>query len=52
MQKVRALQQKITPEFIDYCNLNDINLKSWYKWQLHIIWQQRSDARKNKYQKN
>lgn len=45
MQKLHSLQQKITPTFIDYCNLNNINLREWYKWQLHLIWQQRKDRR-------
>lgn len=45
MQKLHSLQQKITPNFIDYCNTNNINLHQWYRWQLHLIWQQRKDHR-------
>lgn len=47
MVKLQSLQGKITPEFIDYCNLNNINLRDWYKWQLHLIWESRKDL-KNK----
>jgi hypothetical protein len=43
MARVQSLQGKITPEFIDYCNLNGVNLCQWYRWQLHLIWQQRKD---------
>jgi hypothetical protein len=45
MEKVRSLQGKMTPEFIDYCNLNGVNLQDWYRWQLHLIWQRRKDNR-------
>jgi hypothetical protein len=45
MQKVQSLQGKITPEFVDYCNLNNINLRDWYRWQLHLIWQRRKDGK-------
>jgi len=48
MDKIVSLHGKITPEFIDYCNLNNINLVSWYKWQLHLIWEQRNIYRKLK----
>ena len=48
MEQVHSLQGKITPEFIDYCNLNNINLVNWYRWQLHLIWKQRSINRKLK----
>lgn len=48
MEQVHSLQGKITPEFIDYCNLNNINLVSWYRWQLHLIWEQRNIYRKLK----
>lgn len=46
MKKVNSLQSKMTPEFIDYCNLNNINLVQWYRWQLHLIWEQRRINRK------
>ena len=39
--KHTSLVGKITPEFIDYCNLNQIDLVKWYKWQLHIMRQLR-----------
>lgn len=45
MQKIKSLQGKITPEFIDYCNLNGVNLRDWYRWQLHLIWQRRRNYR-------
>jgi|688.fasta_scaffold2206889_2 hypothetical protein len=48
MEQVRSLQGKITSEFIDYCNLNNIDLISWYRWQLHLIWEQRDIYRKLK----
>jgi len=46
MLRIESLREKITPEFIDYCNLNGVNLHKWYRWQLHLIWQQRNDYRK------
>lgn len=45
MIKLSSIQQKMTPNFIDYCNVNDVNLRDWYRWQLHLIWQQRKDRR-------
>lgn len=45
MRKLHSLQGKITPEFVDYCNLNNINLRDWYRWQLHLIWQRRKDGK-------
>ena len=45
MRKVQSPQGKITPDFVDYCNLNNINLRDWYRWQLHLIWQRRKDAK-------
>ena len=45
MQKIHSLQGKLTPEFVDYCNLNNINLRDWYRWQLHLIWQRRKDGK-------
>lgn len=46
MKKINSLQGKMTPEFIDYCNLNNIDLTKWYRWQLHLIWEQRRINRK------
>lgn len=46
MNKVQSLTGKITPEFIDYCNLRGIDLVKWYRWQLHLIWEQRNLNRK------
>lgn len=48
MEQITSLQGKLTPEFIDYCNLNNINLIDWYRWQLHLIWEQRNIYRKLK----
>ncbi len=48
MARLQSLQGKITPEFIDYCNLNNINLRDWYRWQLHLIWQQRKNSKQLK----
>jgi hypothetical protein len=48
MRKLQSLQGKITPEFVDYCNLNNINLRDWYRWQLHLIWQRRKDGKQLK----
>jgi uncharacterized protein YjaG (DUF416 family) len=45
MRRIKSLQEKITPSFIDYCNLNGIDLSKWYRWQLHLIWQRRKDHR-------
>lgn len=53
MSNVKSLRGKMTPQFIDYCNVNNINLIQWYRWQLHLIWEQRNIARKiTKYGKN
>lgn len=46
MANVRSLQGKLTPDFIDYCNIRGIDLVKWYRWQLHIIWEQRNLHRK------
>jgi uncharacterized protein YjaG (DUF416 family) len=46
MVNLRSLQGKLTPNFIDYCNLKGIDLKQWYRWQLHLIWEQRNIHRK------
>ena len=46
MANVRSLQGKLTPDFIDYCNIRGIDLVKWYRWQLHIIWEQRNIHRK------
>lgn len=46
MTKVKSLMGKMTPDFIDYCNLNNIDLIKWYRWQLHLIWEQRNLGRK------
>ena len=46
MVKLKSLQGKITPEFIDYCNEKGIDLVQWYRWQLHILWEQRNINRK------
>lgn len=48
MQQIKSLQGKLTPEFIDYCNLNGVNLCQWYRWQLHLIWERRKDHRNSK----
>ena len=41
MAQVKSLQGKITAEFIDYCNDKNIDLVKFYRWQLHLIWEQR-----------
>lgn len=46
MVNLKSLQGKMTPSFIDYCNERGINLKQWYRWQLHLIWEQRNIHRK------
>jgi uncharacterized protein YjaG (DUF416 family) len=45
MQRIKLMQEKMTAQFIDYCNVNNINLQQWYRWQLHLIWQRRKDGR-------
>lgn len=45
MQKINSLQGKLTKDFIDYCNERNIDLIKWYRWQLHLIWQQRKIQR-------
>lgn len=39
--KIKSLQEQLTPDFIDYCNLKGVDLVKWYKWKLHLIWQHR-----------
>lgn len=46
MEKLKSIQGKITPEFIDYCNDRNISLTDWYRWQLHLVWEQRRINRK------
>jgi uncharacterized protein YjaG (DUF416 family) len=46
MIKSQSLVGKMTPEFIDYCNLNGVDLVKWYRWQLHLIWEQRNINRR------
>jgi len=46
MNQLKSLQGRMTVEFIDYCNINEIDLVKWYRWQLHIIWEQRKIHRK------
>lgn len=41
-----SLKNKLTENFIDYANENNINLIKWYRWQLHIMWEQRNIQRK------
>jgi uncharacterized protein YjaG (DUF416 family) len=52
MVKLQSLRGKMTPEFIDYCNLRGIDLVKWYRWQLHLIWEQRNLDRKQQKQNN
>ena len=47
MSKVESLTNKMDAKFIDYCNLNGIDLIKWYKWQLHLLWEQRNISRIN-----
>jgi hypothetical protein len=44
--KLKGLRDKISEHFIDYCNINSINLHQWYRWNLHLIWEQRKIQRK------
>jgi hypothetical protein len=44
--KLKGLRDKISEHFIDYCNTNSINLHQWYRWNLHLIWEQRKIQRK------
>ena len=46
MQQVHSLKSKMTAEFIDHCNEKGIDLVKWYRWQLHLIWEQRKINRK------
>lgn len=46
MEKTKSIQSKLTPQFIDHCNLNGINLINWYRWQLHLLWEQRNIHRR------
>jgi len=47
MSKVASLTNKMDAKFIDYCNLNGIDLIKWYRWQLHLLWEQRNISRIN-----
>lgn len=46
MIKTKSLTGKLTPEFIDYANDKGVDLIKWYRWQLHLIWEQRNIQRK------
>ena len=46
MIKTKSLTDKLTPEFIDYANDKGVDLIKWYRWQLHLIWEQRNIQRK------
>lgn len=46
MAKVKSLQGKMTPSFMDYCEERGISLVDWYRWQLHIMWERRNIHRK------
>jgi len=46
MIRTTSLKNKLTENFIDYANENNINLIKWYRWQLHIMWEQRNIQRK------
>lgn len=47
MLQIKSLQGKLTPNFIDYCNTQNIDLVKWYRWQLHLIWEQRNIYRRS-----
>jgi hypothetical protein len=36
----------IPTSFIDYCNLNNIDLNEWYKWRIHLQKEQQKTWRK------
>jgi len=42
MSSLKSLQGKITPEFMDYCDMKGVDLVKWYRWQLHILWEKRN----------
>ena len=44
--KLKTLREKINEHFIDYCNINCINLHQWYRWNLHLIWEHRKIQKK------
>ena len=46
MISLKSLQGKITPEFMDYCDMKGVDLVKWYRWQLHILWEKRNLHRK------
>ena len=45
MSKIASLTNKMSAQFIDHCNTNGIDLIKWYRWQLHLIWEQRHISR-------
>jgi uncharacterized protein YjaG (DUF416 family) len=47
MARVESLTSKMDANFIDHCNVNGIDLVKWYRWQLHLLWEQRNIARIN-----
>ena len=49
--KLKRLREKINEHFIDYCNINCINLHQWYRWHLHLIWEQRKIQKKRERKK-
>jgi hypothetical protein len=47
MSKIESLTNKMSAQFIDHCNVNGIDLIKWYRWQLHLLWEQRNATRIN-----
>ena len=47
MSKIASLTSNMDANFIDYCNVNGIDLIKWYRLQLHLIWEQRNISRIN-----
>lgn len=45
MKHAESIKNKMTPEFIDYCNDRGIDLVKWYRWQLHLLWERRRISR-------
>lgn len=52
MSSLKSLQGKITPEFMDYCDMKGVDLIKWYRWQLHILWEKRNLHRKTERKTN
>lgn len=36
-QAKEIVNLKVTGQFIEYCNIHNINALDWYEWMIHIV---------------